>query len=599
MRKIFYLIVCFLLISSPSWADTYYVATTGTNAWPGCSQGSPCLTIDYVADRVSAGDTVRVQVGTYNETVSPGVNGSSSSVLVTFVADGDVNVRAWTFTNSSYIKVVGFHIDGTCGGSTTAYLVTFSGTNTGLEFWHNTLENMDNDGFRSGNIYNSIIIGNTIGPMRAARGTGNYGNAIQVSGNNNLIAYNTVPSFDYIGFALTGTYNRLLNNNVSGLEQISGRHPDMMYFSHFQGNNHNLIEAGLNIGTITAADNKWFHMETADSTNYDYNIFRKNVVHDLGSGAYSAWQVSGTLGRIFSYNNTLVELLRYYNTSVSSGTFSGTATVYIYNDLLWEAWGENTTTGIVGWVAQSGASLTADYSLGYDPDGSVTFTSPWTGQGNAQTNQDPLLTNVGGNVFTLSSTSSKAYQTGGPLTTTSGAGTGTTFNAATNGGGFFVGSDATNLPQYSGALVPGDTITVGTDVVTVVSISGDAITVTPSFTWANGDSVYFGNNTTPDIGAYPYKAGGYTLTGTYTNSGGTVTVTPSDAGLVRFVVCYENGIPTTVDNSSPYTCSVGSGTVSVKLYSLYASTTPVITATTTLAPNQYGIGFTAQGGVIR
>jgi hypothetical protein len=107
----------------------------------------------------------------------------------------------------------------------------------------------------------------------------------------------------------------------------------------------------------------------------------------------------------------------------------------------------------------------------------------------------------------------------------------------------------------------------------VESVSGDAITVTSSFTWAQNDSVYYGTDTTPDIGPYPYKAGGYSLSATYTNVGGTVTVTPNDTSLVRFVVVYEDGIPKCVDNASPYTCAVGAGTIVAKAYPLYASTT--------------------------
>ena len=85
--------------------------------------------------------------------------------------------------------------------------------------------------------------------------------------------------------------------------------------------------------------------------------------------------------------------------------------------------------------------------------------------------------------------------------------------------------------QYDGNLTAGDVITVGTETVTVASVSGDAITVTSSFTWATGDPVYLAATTTPDVGAYPYKAGGYGLSASYALSGGTVTVTPSDASL--------------------------------------------------------------------
>ncbi len=127
-------------------------------------------------------------------------------------------------------------------------------------------------------------------------------------------------------------------------------------------------------------------------------------------------------------------------------------------------------------------------------------------------------------------------------------------------------------------MVVGDTITVGTDVVTIASISKDAITVTSQFTWVDGEPVYFGSDTTPDIGAYPYNADGYTLSATYTKAGGTATVRPLDERLVRFVVCYEDGVPTTVDNASPYSCSVGGGTLDVRVYPAYPSKTLWVTA---------------------
>ena len=126
----------------------------------------------------------------------------------------------------------------------------------------------------------------------------------------------------------------------------------------------------------------------------------------------------------------------------------------------------------------------------------------------------------------------------------------------------------------------GDTITVGTDEVTISAISGDTITVTKPFTWANGDPVYFGTDTTPDIGAYPYKSGGYSLSGAYSLNNGTVTVTPDDASLVRWVVVYEDGIPVGVANSSPYSISgVGNGTLDVRIYPRYASSTLYVKAT--------------------
>ena len=90
--------------------------------------------------------------------------------------------------------------------------------------------------------------------------------------------------------------------------------------------------------------------------------------------------------------------------------------------------------------------------------------------------------------------------------------------------------------------------------------------------------MYFGTSSTIDVGAYPYKAGGYALTATYTVSTGTVTIAPNDASLVRFVVCYSNGVPYAVDNSSPYACPFAVA-FSAKAYPRYPSATLSVAAT--------------------
>ena len=111
----------------------------------------------------------------------------------------------------------------------------------------------------------------------------------------------------------------------------------------------------------------------------------------------------------------------------------------------------------------------------------------------------------------------------------------------------------------------------------VANVSGDRITTTTSFTWSNGENVYDGPSATPDLGAYPYKAGGYALSASYAIGGGTATITPNDASLVRFVVCYIDGVPYAVDNSSPYTCAVPAGRFSARVYPRYASKTLWVT----------------------
>ncbi len=108
---------------------------------------------------------------------------------------------------------------------------------------------------------------------------------------------------------------------------------------------------------------------------------------------------------------------------------------------------------------------------------------------------------------------------------------------------------------------------MGTDVVRIASISGNTITATGSFTWDQNDSVYFGSSSSPDIGAYPYRSGGYNITCSLnhndndTVSQGIVDLTAAvnNSDLVRFVEFWVDGVPVAIDHQSPYQYSWDAG----------------------------------------
>ncbi len=73
------LIALLLLVSAPhSWAALRLVSKAGTNS--GTCVGSPCLTIQFAASQVVAGDTLRIGAGVYVETVTFSQALSSSGV---------------------------------------------------------------------------------------------------------------------------------------------------------------------------------------------------------------------------------------------------------------------------------------------------------------------------------------------------------------------------------------------------------------------------------------------------------------------------------------------------------------------------------------
>ncbi len=100
---------------------TYYVATTGYDGNSG-SSSSPWRSIQHAADMVSAGDTVYVMGGTYNEKVAITKSGSPGN-YITFAAypgqsvsiDGTgISLGSWDglirINGASYIKISGFRV---------------------------------------------------------------------------------------------------------------------------------------------------------------------------------------------------------------------------------------------------------------------------------------------------------------------------------------------------------------------------------------------------------------------------------------------------------------------------------------------------------
>jgi hypothetical protein len=593
------LLLVLLLIGSATGASAQtahiWVDGSGTcvdNASPVVyDSATACSTIDAAWTAADAGDTVRVKAGSYNETPEAAVNGSAGNPI-TFIAESGVSVCGAIFSNNSYLRWIGFVFDGDIC-TRRARTIILNGTNDHMEFWHNTFQD-GGDGIScqasmADRCNNSVFIGNVFVHLNVpSMGSGATG--FVYAGSSSFIAYNDLSDVYCDSFAFNGTSTRWVNNYAHAMLDDTGCHSDYWQFgSHPLGLSNITLESNIQIG-IGSGDEHGTIIQNYDTSRCTGGVIggcgavteiltRRNVIHAVGAGGWSmaVADAGGPMTYFRMLHNTTVQAERTSASETAAHWFyTNVDYIYAYNNLEYESWGASATSGIGVWSANGdGFTFPRDYNLAYDPDGSVTFAAFWTSQSNEQSNVNPNLVNVAAKDFHLGAGSGDglaARGTGGPLCLTSGSGTGTTFNVASGCGGWFRGDD-TNLDQYSGNLIVGDTITVGGDVVEIASISADAITVTSSFTWGNAESVFYGSDATPDIGAYPYKAGGYTLSATYSCSGGTCTVTPNDASLVRFVVCYEDGVPYVVDNASTYTCTDPSGTLDVRVYPLYASTT--------------------------
>jgi hypothetical protein len=560
----------------------YYVRTDGSNSNTGLgnSSGEAWLTINYAVDNVPAGGTVRVQAGTYAEIASLGVSGTLSNP-VTIVADGVVTTCGMTAASKDYIRVIGFVFDSDASGCTPdSQLVTITGINTGLEFWNNTFQDTDNNGFMVNadeRCHACIVFGGSFSNIRIR--SASCWNALTMTGTDDYIGYVAFDNICYLAAGPSGNRQRFINLKISNLVEEGGSHPDGIYpqGANAFGFSNNLVEAMYLLGTPTGPNQKTMHLQNQSATDWEDNVWRFSVAYNQGGGFYSVYDDTSEINRLHFYNNTIVKCSQAIDDPAydSCGNFSsqlGTSVIgSVFNSIHYNAWADSATNASP-WNESFSPVITKNYNLAYSSLGTITFYAHWTGQANEISNTNPLFTNAASD-WTLQS-GSPARGAGGPVTTASGSGSSsTTLTVASGTGGKFIGDNSGNLSQYGGALVPGDIITVDAATVQVASVSGDVLTLASAISWDNADPIYFGSSSTIDMGAYPYKAGGYTLSATYAIAGGTATITPNDASLVRFVVCYSASVPYAVDNSSPYTCAVPSGNFEARAYPRYASST--------------------------
>jgi hypothetical protein len=193
--------------------NTYYVATNGNDSNPGTSV-QPWRTIQKAANTVTAGSTVIVNAGTYNEVVFQS-NSGTADATIRFLTDGTVTLKAF-YIQGDYIEVNGFTFSPTDCTWDAAIEVTGNyaliqnnrvqdstrlgiatrGNTTGVIVRGNTITRVQIMGMDiSGS--NQLIENNDISDFRDHLGSCNYGNAdaIQFHGSNNIFRGNYIHDY--------------------------------------------------------------------------------------------------------------------------------------------------------------------------------------------------------------------------------------------------------------------------------------------------------------------------------------------------------------------------------------------------------------------
>jgi len=243
---------------------SFFVSTTGSDNNPG-SLGSPWRTIQHAANSVSAGATVYVMGGVYNESVNFPASGTASAPITfesysgqTAVIDGtgltcctsnpassgNLTQGLVTIVNQSYITISGFEIRNftTSKAADTPAGVWITGSSTGVQLLNNLVHNITTTSEKNGNAFGISVYGTSQTPIGSLVISGNQvyslktGNSesVNVDGNvthfsitNNLVHDNDNIAIAAIGYEGVGPvgYDEAMYGEISGntIYNISGK----------------------------------------------------------------------------------------------------------------------------------------------------------------------------------------------------------------------------------------------------------------------------------------------------------------------------------------------------------------------------------------
>jgi hypothetical protein len=209
---------------------TYYVSTSGNDSNPG-TIGAPWKTIQHAASTVTAGATVDVRAGTYNESVTLDHSGSTSAGYIVFqsypgetaIVDGTGVACCGTSTvnglfniiNQSYVIVSGFEIRNytTAKAANTPAGIWVTGAGSNIQLLNNKVHNITTTSEANGNAFGISVYGTSATPISSLTISGN-----QVYSNKTGNSETMNVDGNVVGFTITK--NTVYNNDNIGIDAI-------------------------------------------------------------------------------------------------------------------------------------------------------------------------------------------------------------------------------------------------------------------------------------------------------------------------------------------------------------------------------------------
>jgi len=388
---------------------TFYVSKSGLDTNSG-SFTAPWLTIQHAANSVTAGATVYVETGVYNESVNLPNSGTSANSITfsnypgeTATIDGTGLSVTGTqglinIVNRSYLTVRGFEIRNytTSSSSPTPVGIWVTGSGSGVQLLNNLVHNITTKAEQNGNAFGIAVYGTSSTPITNLTISGNQvynlktgnsesmnvdGNVTYFSITNNIVHDNDNIGIDAIGFEKVGPagndqakYGLISGNTVYNITSYGNPAYGNQYAAdgiYCDGCAYTVIERN----TVHNCD---LNMEAASEHkghNASYVTIRNNVFYDANAVGVSIGGYAGGVGgsdHVVIINNTLynnntknqgAEFQIQHNAPPSAGNvfenniaYAGTQNVWVYSYV-------------------SGSTDTSNWNLYYSTKGYVQGTS--------------------------------------------------------------------------------------------------------------------------------------------------------------------------------------------------------------------------------
>jgi len=445
LGKLFFAVLALASTSVAQAGSSFYVAKSGKDTNSG-SFTAPWLTIQHAANSVTAGATVYVEAGVYNESVTFPASGTASNYITfenypgqTATIDGTGLSVTGTqglinIVNLSYLTVSGFEIRNytTSKAAQTPAGIWVAGSGTGVNLLNNIVHNITTTIEKTGNAFGIAVYGTSSTPISNITISGNQvyslktgeSETVNVDGNvtnfaitNNIIHDNDNIGIDAIGFEGVGptgsdqaNHGVVSGNTVYNISGITNAGEGKSYDAdglYCDGCAYVIFERN----TVYACD---LNMEAASEHkghNASYVTIRNNVFYDANAVGISIGGYAAGVGgsdHIVVVNNTLynnnvknqgAEFQIQHNAPPSAGNIFENNIVYAGTQNVW----------IYSYV--SGSTATANWNLYYSTKGYVKGTSiDWGSKSNYTTyaayqsgsgedadspNANPLFVNLG------------------------------------------------------------------------------------------------------------------------------------------------------------------------------------------------------------